>query len=101
MKPLTLLITALSIALLASPSWAQHPSVRVQVIDRGQADGILIRTPNEKWVIIDAGQDEALGAENVHCTSRHGTVRGYGRPDGSHRIFRQFQDGGSCCFSRE
>ena len=37
---------------------AQFSSVRVQVIDRGQADGILIRTPNEKWVVIDAGLDK-------------------------------------------
>ena len=34
---------------------AQFQSVRVQVIDRGQADGILIRTPNQKWIVIDAG----------------------------------------------
>ncbi len=30
-------------------------SVRVQVLDRGQADGIVIRTPNSQWVVIDAG----------------------------------------------
>ena len=36
---------------------AQFSSVRVQVIDRGQADGILIRTPNQHWVVIDAGAD--------------------------------------------
>lgn len=41
----------------ASPAAAQQPRVRVQVIDRGQADGILIRTPNERWVVIDAGTD--------------------------------------------
>ena len=35
----------------------QFTSVRVLVIDRGQADGILIRTPNSKWVTIDAGKD--------------------------------------------
>lgn len=34
---------------------AQFQSVRVQVIDRGQADGILIRTPNQEWIAIDAG----------------------------------------------
>lgn len=34
---------------------AQAQSVRVQVIDRGQADGILIRTPNHEWIVIDAG----------------------------------------------
>ncbi len=30
-------------------------SVRVQVLDRGQADGSVIRTPNSQWVVIDAG----------------------------------------------
>lgn len=30
-------------------------SVRIQVIDVGQGDGILIRTPNSHWVLIDAG----------------------------------------------
>ena len=41
--------------LVTVPTSAQFKSVRVQIIDRGQADGILIRTPNEKWVVIDAG----------------------------------------------
>lgn len=37
---------------------AQLQSVRVQVIDRGQADGILIRTPQDtQWVVIDVGGD--------------------------------------------
>lgn len=40
------------------PAFGQFSSVRVQVIDRGQADGILIRTPNQKWVVIDAGVDK-------------------------------------------
>jgi len=40
---------------LGSSANAQFKSVQVQIIDRGQADGILIRTPNEKWVVIDAG----------------------------------------------
>lgn len=34
------------------------PSVYIQIIDRGQADGILIRTPNEEWIIIDAGSNK-------------------------------------------
>lgn len=47
---------------------AQLQSVRVQVIDRGQADGILIRTPQDtQWVVIDAGtnmeQAEAMETE--------------------------------------
>ena len=45
----------LAIALFPLPTAAQHVSVRVQVIDRGQADGTLIRTPNDEWVVIDAG----------------------------------------------
>jgi len=40
------------------PASAQFKSVRVQIIDRGQADGILIRTPNQKWIVIDAGLDK-------------------------------------------
>ena len=58
-------ISSLARVLLASLAWvtviplhAEHRSVRVQVIDRGQADGILIRTPNDKWVVIDAGTNE-------------------------------------------
>ncbi len=40
--------------LLSFPALAE--SVRVQVIDVGQADGIVIRTPsNDNWVVIDAG----------------------------------------------
>ena len=34
-------------------------SVRVQVVDVGQADGIVIRTPNKNnWIVIDAGIGE-------------------------------------------
>ena len=39
----------------AVPLAAQFQSVRIQVIDRGQADGIVIRTPNTQWIVIDAG----------------------------------------------
>lgn len=35
-------------------------SVQVQVIDVGQGDGILIRTPHRKWVLIDAGPNRML-----------------------------------------
>lgn len=51
---LSLLPLALGVRLGSSAN-AQFKSVRVQIIDRGQADGILIRTPNEKWVVIDTG----------------------------------------------
>ena len=50
--------------LVTVPASAEFNSVRVQIIDRGQADGILIRTPNEKWVVIDAGTN-AQQAEAV------------------------------------
>jgi beta-lactamase superfamily II metal-dependent hydrolase len=43
-----LLLALLTALLLAGPAQATHSSVRVQIIDRGQADGILIRTPNEE-----------------------------------------------------
>ena len=49
------LIAFLSCILLASPAYSQFLSVRIQVLDRGQADGIVIRTPNQKWIVIDAG----------------------------------------------
>lgn len=44
-----------------------NASVRVQVIDRGQADGILIRTPNHKWIVIDAGtnKQQAVSMEST------------------------------------
>ena len=56
-------VLALSAVVLVftSSAYAQFSSVRVQVIDVGQADGILVRTPNSKWVLIDAGQDGNLG----------------------------------------
>ncbi len=49
------LVVAYAVLLFAIPSSAQFLSVRIQVIDRGQADGILIRTPNQRWIVIDAG----------------------------------------------
>ena len=57
--------------LLSWPVAAQpHRSVRVQVIDRGQADGILIRTPNEKWILIDPGQDRLQDREAAKAVAR-------------------------------
>ena len=35
-------------------------SVRVQLVDVGQGDGILIRTPHHEWVLIDAGPNRQL-----------------------------------------
>ncbi len=54
----------LAVVLFPFPVAAQHVSVRVQVIDRGQADGMLIRTPNDEWVVIDAGTSK-LQAESM------------------------------------
>lgn len=49
--------------LLSFSSASLHAqSVRVQVIDVGQADGILIRTPNHEWILIDAGAGASLAA---------------------------------------
>jgi len=48
------LLLAAGIALLTTRS-ATGQSVRIQVVDVGQGDGILIRTPNARWVLIDAG----------------------------------------------
>ena len=69
MKALLPLVLALTLPLTAL---AQHASVRVQVIDRGQADGIVIRTPNEKWIVIDGGTNvdqaammESMGVERI------------------------------------
>jgi competence protein ComEC len=45
---------------LVAPLDGQFESVRIQVIDVGQADGILVRTPNSQWVLIDAGQGRML-----------------------------------------
>lgn len=44
----------------AVPGAAQFASVRVQVVDVGQGDGILIRTPNQRWILIDAGPNARL-----------------------------------------
>ena len=47
-----------SLVVLASALAAQ--SVWVQIVDVGQGDGILIRTPHHKWVLIDAGPNRRL-----------------------------------------
>lgn len=47
------------IFLLTVPLTTYAESVRIQVLDRGQADGIVIRTPNKQWVVIDAGTSKA------------------------------------------
>jgi len=60
------IIAVLTLLLWFAPG-VQAASVMVRVIDRGQADGILIRTPNHQWVVIDAGtnaqQVEAMSGD--------------------------------------
>lgn len=57
MKRIRLNLKALALSLLClfPLTTLATPSVRVTIIDRGQADGILIKTPNNDWVVIDAG----------------------------------------------
>lgn len=57
MRRILLLIACLTLLALRS---ASGQSVRVQIVDVGQGDGILIRTPNAKWVLIDAGETRFL-----------------------------------------
>jgi len=44
--------------LLTAPCVAQ--SVRIQIVDVGQGDGILVRTPHHTWILIDAGPNRQL-----------------------------------------
>jgi competence protein ComEC len=59
---LPVLRVGLYLALMTAPgiAYGQTESVRVQVIDVGQADAILVRTPNTEWILIDAGQGTVL-----------------------------------------
>ena len=43
-----------------SAVYGAFQSVRIQIIDVGQADSILIRTPNKKWILIDAGTNSQI-----------------------------------------
>ena len=52
------LVTAVLLATVVLSSILSNAalgSVRIQIIDRGQADGILVRTRNNHWIVIDAG----------------------------------------------
>ena len=68
MKVLGPLLPSLALTFAACPlrGHAQSDFVRIQAIDRGQADGMLMRTPNHKSVVLDAGptkdQTEAMRA---------------------------------------
>ncbi len=46
------------IALCTCIPTAYSQSVRISVLDRGQADGIVVRTPNHQWVVIDGGTNK-------------------------------------------
>ena len=72
----------IAIILLAFSGSAQAESVRIQIIDVGQADGIGIRTPSKNhWVVIDAGTSKKfadylidMGVNNIDIafvTHRH------------------------------
>ncbi len=68
MRVTLLLILLLGLfSLLPNTARAQFSSVRIQVVDVGQGDGILIRTPQSRWILIDAGTNsqiaDALGPE--------------------------------------
>ena len=65
-------LSILAYLLLSSAAFSQSQSVRIQVIDRGQADGIVIRTPNTEWIVIDAGTNrkqaeymEEMGVDEI------------------------------------
>ncbi|MGH7645656.1 MAG: ComEC/Rec2 family competence protein [Gemmatimonadales bacterium] len=58
-RPPWLVLVSL-VAAIPSEGAAQFSSVRIQVVDVGQGDGILIRTPSEHWVLIDAGPNRTL-----------------------------------------
>lgn len=50
----------LTLCLFLSNITHASTSVRIQFMDVGQADGIVIRTPNNHWVVIDAGTGNKL-----------------------------------------
>src|SRR6185503_6981928 len=50
----------LTLVLLLRAPAIEAQSIRIQVVDVGQADGTLIRTPHMKWVLVDAGQEAML-----------------------------------------
>ena len=61
-------LLALCALIFATTSTAHaFESVRIQVLDRGQADGIVVRTPNSKWIVIDGGTNsqQAVAMENM------------------------------------
>jgi competence protein ComEC len=54
------LLLGLLVCAPPSPAVAQFVAVRIKVVDVGQGDGILIRTPHERWVLLDSGASRML-----------------------------------------
>ena len=73
MKWLAALTASALLLCLVPPAEAQFQSVRVQVIDRGQADGMLIRTPNSQWVVIDAASLNHPNIGRALCSFQNGS----------------------------
>lgn len=95
---LLLSVATAAVILALPPIQAQAPfqSVRVQIIDRGQADGMLIRTPNSQWVVIDSGTNslQADAMENVWGVDRLALLvtshRHFDHYGGTAEILRRF-----------
>ena len=96
MKWLASLTASAFLLCLVPPAEAQFQSGRVQVIDRGQADGMLIRTPNSQWVVIDGGtsRQQADAMENTWGVDRLALVitshRHFDHYGGTAEILRRF-----------
>jgi len=62
MRRMSLLFGVLAGAVCAAPRpiAAQFAGVRIKVVDVGQGDGILIRTPHARWVLLDSGANQML-----------------------------------------
>jgi hypothetical protein len=46
---------------------AQFSSVRIQVIDVRQSDGVVIRMPRSRWILIDAGTNSQIAYALEKC----------------------------------